>query len=85
MSHIPIGKEINYITEFERRIPSNLQVLKNEETTDKASYKNIKPVGSKPSILYGLGKVHKDTKNGLPTSRLIFSAIGTSTYKLAQF
>ena len=43
------------------------------------------PVDSGSGILYSLGKVHKDTKNGLPTSRLIFSAIGTSTYKLAQF
>ena len=72
MSHIPIGKEINYITKLERRIPSNLKVLKNEETTDKASYKNIEPVGSRPSILYGLGKMHKDTKYKLAQFLLPF-------------
>ena len=35
------------------------QATQTEEIIDKATYKNIKPVGSRPSILYGLGKVHK--------------------------
>ena len=47
--------------------------------------KNIKPVGSRPSVLYGLGKVRKETKNGLPPFRPILSAIGMPTYKLAKF
>ena len=42
---------------------------------------NIKPVGSRPVILYGLGKVHKETKNGLPHFRPILSA----TYDLSKF
>ena len=41
--------------------------------------------GSRPGVLFGLGKVHKETKNGLPPFRPIFSAIGTPTYKLAKF
>ena len=36
---------------------------------DKATYKNVKPVRSRPGILYGLEKVHKKTKKGLPTLR----------------
>ena len=51
----------------------------------KATYKNIKPVGSRSDVLYGLGKVHKETKNGLPPFRPILSAISTPTYKLAKF
>ena len=41
--------------------------------------------GSRPGVLFGLGKVHKETKNGLPPFRPIFSTIGTPAYKLAKF
>ena len=82
---IPAGKEINYITNLEKKITSDLKLLKDEETIDKATYKNIKPVGSRPGVLYGLGKVHKEINNGLPPFRPILSAIGTPTYKLAKF
>ena len=61
---IPTGKEINYITNLEKRITSDLKLLKDEEIIDKATYKNIKPVGSRPGVLYGLEKVHKETNNG---------------------
>ena len=82
---IPAGKEINYITNLNKKITSDLQLLKNEEIIDKATYKNIKPVGSRPGVLYGLGKVHKETKNGLPPFHPILSGIATPTYKLAKF
>ena len=61
---IPTGKEINYIANIEKRITSDPTLLKNEEIIDKAVYKNIKPLGSRPDVLYTLGKVHKETKNG---------------------
>ena len=48
---IPAGKEINYITILEKRISSDLKLLKDEKTIDKATYKNIKPVGSRPSLM----------------------------------
>ena len=44
----------------------------------------IKPVGSRPSILYGLRKIHKETRNRLSPFHLILSAIGPPTYKLAK-
>ena len=68
---IPAGKEINYIINLEKRITSDLKPLKDEEINDKAAYKNIKPVGSRPGVLYELGKVHKETKNGLPPFLLV--------------
>ena len=61
---IPAGEEIN--NKPWERITSDLKLLKDEEIIDKVTYKNIKPVGSRPGVLYGLGKVHKGTKNGLP-------------------
>ena len=39
----------------------------------------------KSGILYGLGKIHKALEDRIPTSRPILSAIGTPTYKLANF
>ena len=38
-----------------------------------------------PDILYSSGKIHKETRNGIPPFCPIFSAIGTPTYKLAKF
>ena len=49
------------------------------------SVKKLRPVGSKPGTLYGSAEVHKPLINGLPSFRLILSAIRTPTYKLAKF
>ena len=62
---IPSGKEINQIINFEKRITSELKLLKNKEIIDKSTYKSIKPVGSRPGILYGLGKIQKESCNEL--------------------
>ena len=51
---IPTGKEINYITNLKKRITSDLKLLKGKETIDMAIHKNIKQVGSRPGVLYGL-------------------------------
>ena len=75
------GKEINYITNLEKRITSDPKLLKNIEITDMTACKNIKPAGSRPDVLYGLGKVSKEKKNGLPPFPPILSAIGTPTSK----
>ena len=45
---IPASKEINHTTNLEKRITSDLKLLKDKEIIDKATYKNIKPVGSRP-------------------------------------
>ena len=82
---IPAGKEINHIVNLEKRITSELKLLKDKEIIDKSTYKSIKPVGSRPGILYGLGKIHKETCNGIPPFCPILSAIGTPTYKFAKF
>ena len=81
----PAGKEINHIVNLEKRITSELKLLKVKEIIDKSTYKSIKPVGSRPGILYGLGKIHKKIRNGLPSFCPILSAIGTPTYKLEKF
>ena len=82
---IPAGKEINHIINYEERITSELKLLKNKKIIDNSTYKCIKPVGSRPGIIYGLGKIHKETRNGLPYFHPIPSTIGTPTNKLAKF
>ena len=62
-----------------------LQLLKDKEIINKSTYQSIKPVGSRPGILYGLGEILKETRNGIPPFRLIFAAIVTPTYKLVKF
>ena len=79
---IPAGKKIN---DIEKRITSELKLLKNKEIIDRSTYKSIKPVGSRPGILYRLGKIHKATCNGLPPFCPIVPVIGTPTCKLAKF
>ena len=82
---IPAGKEINHIVNLEKKIITELKLLKDKEIIGKSTYKSIKSVGSRPSILYGSGKIHKKTDNGVPPFRPILSAIDTPTYKLAKF
>ena len=79
---IPAGKDI---VNLEKRIISELKLLKDKKIIDKSTYKSIKPVGSRPGILYGSSKIHKETRNGLRTFCPILSAIDTPTYKLAKF
>ena len=78
---INAGKEINHIVNLEKRITSELKLLKYKEIIDKSTYKSIKPVGSRTGSLYGLGKIQKETRNGIPPFCPILSAIGTATYK----
>ena len=58
---IPTGKEINHIVNLEKKITSKLKLLKDKEIIEKSTYKSVKPAGSRPGILYGLGKIYKET------------------------
>ena len=51
---------------------------------DKTFFK-LSPCGSKPSVLYGLSKVHKTVVDNKPKQRPILSAINTATYDLSKF
>ena len=47
--------------------------------------KELKPMGSKPGVLYGLSKIHKDLFDDLPKMRPIISNLNTPGYKLAKY
>ena len=62
-----------------------MKKLENKNAISEETNNNLREIGSKPGTLYGSGKVYKPLKNGLPPFRPILSAIGTPTYKLADF
>ena len=46
--------------------------------------KSLKPVGTRPGVMYGSCKVHKASVGNCPPFRPILSALNTPTYKLAK-
>ena len=64
-----------WIALFDARIM--LLLLRNNEETRRS----LKPVGTRPGIMYGLCKVHKDIIDNCPPFRPILSAINIPTYK----
>ena len=83
----PVNKEIRHILDMEENIKNCLDDLLENNYLSQEDYKQLKPVGSRPGIMYGLCKVHKDQTNGveLPPFRPILSAIRTCAYNLAKF
>ena len=55
--------------------------LLKKQCISESVYRDLSPQGSKPGILYGLPKVHKENCPARP----IMSAIGTYNYRLAKF
>ena len=47
--------------------------------------KFLKPVGTRPGIMYGNCKVHKQQVDGCPPFQPILLALQTPTYNLAKF
>ena len=72
---------------MELEIKSCLGNLFSKIYLSKDDYKYLKPCGSKPGIIYGLCKIHKDTtvNDPVPAFRPILSAIGTCNYNLAKY
>ena len=64
---------------MEQRITDLLKNLKNQNKIPEKNYNNLYPSGSKPGIVYGLGKIHKALEDEIPTFPPISSAIGTPT------
>ncbi|MCP3665243.1 MAG: hypothetical protein GY696_22555, partial [Gammaproteobacteria bacterium] len=71
----------NRIIRQENKIQKFLSLLKMRGVICEDEYKSKNPSGSKPGILYGLGKVHKPNVPMRP----ILSAIGTPCHALAKF
>ena len=76
---------LTFTVNQEEHINKQLRSISKNGSLTEQQYKKIKAVGSNPGILYGLCKVHKTVIDVCPPFRLILSAIGTPTYKLAKY
>ena len=76
---------LNFSINHERWINDYLKSLEKSSSLPTDQYKQIKAIGSRPGILYGLCKVHKAIIDVCPPFRPILSAIGTRSYKLAKY
>ena len=61
------------------------KVLKKKNKITEQTRKSLKPVGSKPGVIYGLYNVHKASIENCPPFGPGLSALNTSTYKPAKF
>ena len=76
---------LNFTVNHEKRINEYLKSLKSSGGLSVEHHKKIKAVGSRPGVLYGLCKVHKNIVDRCPPLRPILSAIGTLSCKIAKF
>ena len=68
----------------EKRIDTVLKKLVSNSISEKKR-RSLKPVGTRPGIMWGLCKVHKDIIGNFLPFRPILSAINIPNYKLAKF
>ena len=82
-----VNKEVRHLIDMEAEIQKCLDELLESKYLSEDDYKLLNPVGTRPGIMYGLCKVHKDKSNDsiLPPFRPILSAIRTCAYNMAKF
>ena len=76
---------LNFTINQEKRVVNILKKLFAHNSISEETRRSLKPVGTRPGIMYGLCKAHKDINDNCPPFRPILSAINTPTYKLAKF
>ena len=80
---IPVGQDINYMTNLAKRITSDLKLLKMKKLLKRLLIRTTEYL-SLDEVLIRVTKVHREAKNGLPPFRPILSAIGTPNYNLEK-
>ena len=76
---------LKFPVNHEKQISKYLKSLKSSGALSVMQHKKTKAVGSRPGILYGLCKIHKNIVESWPPFRPILSAIGMLSYKLKIF
>ena len=76
---------LNFVVNQEKRVDTIFKNLVDSNSMSKEMRKFVKPVGTRPGIMYGNCKVHKQQVDGCPPFRPILSALQTPTYNLAKF
>ena len=65
----------------ETKLQNYLLKMKKENMISEEVYQKIRPTGSRPGVMYGLPKIHKENVPFRP----ILSSINTYNYKLASY
>ena len=70
---------LNFITSQEKHIDKIYKKLVDSSSISEETRKHLKPVGTRPGIMYGSCKVYKKYVDGCPPFRPILSALQTPT------
>ena len=73
------GKALNHLIHTEKRIIRLAKSLEDQGEISEKEKNDLYLSCSKPGVLYGLVKIHKALEDGIPSFRLILSAIGALT------
>ena len=76
---------LNFAINQEKHVDKVLKKLVESKSMTEKTRKSLKPVGTRPGVMYGSCKVHKANVGNCPPFRPIFSVLNTPTYKLAKF
>ena len=76
---------LNFVVNQEKRIDIIFKSLVDSNSMLKEMRKFVKPVRTRPGIMYGNCKVHKQHADGYLPFRSILSALQTPTYNLTKF
>ena len=76
---------LNFVVNQEKRIDTIFKKLVDSNSMSKEMRKFVKPVGTRPGIMYGNCKVHKQQVDGCLPFWPILLALQTPTYNLAKF
>ena len=61
--NIEEGEALNHLTHIEERIIRLLKSVEGQSETSEKEKNNFYPADSKPGVLYGLAKIHKELKD----------------------
>ena len=76
---------LNFITSQEKHTDKIYEKLVDSNSMSEETQRHLKPVGTRPGIMYGSFKVHKKSVDGCPPLRPILSALQTPIHNLAKY
>ena len=76
---------LNFTINQEKSVGNILKKLVTSSSISEETRRSLKPVGTRPGIMYGLCEVHGDIIDNCPSFRPFLSAIYTPISKLAKF
>ena len=79
------GTLLNFAINQEKHIDKILKKLVESKSMTEKAKKSLKPVVTRPGVMYGSCNVHKASVGNCPPFRPILSALNTPLYKLAKF